>query len=279
MSIVSNSAATMAQKTQGSLLLLKGGLIAVGAAAVGFIKKTGMIAAEYSTLNITMQQIATNVANQAGADAERFVGYINDVRAGLKGISPIEATEAVTTFLRAELPIERLNELSEAAKNFGVTVSDMSSSQVLGRFIEVITSGNTSLLKGIGIMKTVNQMYIEYGKTIGKIPKKLSQMEKQAAIIEGILGQVSLSAGVYEKAMESAGKQMSSFSRHTQTAAVTIGSRFEPILAKAIFTANNFLKWFNALPDSVMDSIANVIKFVAAAGSLVLASRTNSILK
>ena len=259
-----------AAKIKASMLITKGVFIAAGAAAILFIKKTGLIAAEVTTLEITMRQVARNLALKAGADVQKFVDYVDKIPESLKGITTREALVATTSFLRG-VPqlLGRVKDLADAAKNFGVTVADLSSSEVFGQFNKFIQSGNTMLLKRLNIVTTADQMHKKYAATIGKSSKDLTAAEKITARFNGIMEEVALTEGVYEKAMQSAGKALSSLSRVTEQAGLVMGKRFEPMIAKIIFGVKDLLEWFTELSPGMHDFIANMIQMTAAAGGLV----------
>ena len=120
---------------------------------------------------------------------------------------------AMTQFLRVKLPIDKVEGLAQAAKNLGVTVANMSSSEVFGRFIQFIQSGNSALLKAIGITKTAYQMQVEHAASIGKTVKQLTIREKLEAHIHGLIEATATVQGVYNEAMKTAGKQLSSMKR------------------------------------------------------------------
>ena len=184
------------------------------------------------------------------------------------GITTREATKSMAQFLRAKLPIDRVTDLANAAKNLGVTVANMSSSEVFGRFIQVVQTGNSALLDAVGITKNVSVFYKEYAAEVGKGVNQLTTYEKQLAVINGLVGETATVQGVYNEAMKTAGKQLSSMKRLFEEATLVIGERFEPLLAKLISSMNKLLKWFVQLPDATHDAIANFIKWTAIIGTL-----------
>jgi hypothetical protein len=270
-SAVMSVSGTMAQKVQASLAIVSNTLMAFGLAATGIIVKTGMLGAEVKTLDITLQQIAKNLADEAGVNAEKFRKYIVELRDDIRdtGITTREATNSLSQFLRARLPVDKVKGLANAAKNLGVTVANMSSSEVFGRFIYFIQTGNSALLDAIGIAKNASIMYEEYAKTINKTSKALTTREKQEALIQGLIKETTTVHGVYEEAMKTAGKQLSSMKRLFEEATLAIGKRFEPTLASLIIGMNKLLKWFNALPDPILDNVAAVLKWTAVLGTAV----------
>lgn len=270
MTMAGNTAEEMAMKVQAGMMLVKGSLIAAGIAAAAFIKKTGLLASEVTTLEITMRQVARNVALKAGADVQKFVAYVDQIPESLKGITTREALQATTSFLRG-VPqlLPRIQELAKAAKDFGVTVADMSSSEVFGRFNTFIQSGNTALLKRLNIVTTANQMHERWADRNDVVAKSMTAQQKIMARFEGIMEEVAMTSGVYEEAMQSAGKQLSSMSRLTEEAALVMGTRFEPMIAKIIFGVNKLLTWFVELPPAVHDVLGAIVQATAIFGALV----------
>lgn len=259
------------QKMKAMFGVLSSSLLGFGTAALGTIVKAGMVGAEVKTLEITLRQVARNLAKQAGADMDKFGDYVLNLRDKIveTGITTREATNALAQFLRAKLPIGRVEELADAAKNLGVTVANMSSSEVFGRFIEFIQTGNSALLDAIGVSKNASVMMAEYAKSIGKTTKTLTVREQQEALIQGIIKETETVQGVYNEAMKTAGKQLSSMKRYFEEAILVIGRRFEPLLAQVVAAMNNVLKAFNDLSPEVHDNIAALIKWVAIGGTLL----------
>jgi len=267
-SAMASVAGTSAEKVEAAMGIMSNSLMAFGAMATAFIAKTGMIGAEVKTLEVTMRTIARFIAKEAGADVDRAADYVVELADKIRGagITTRESMTAMISFLRARMPVERLQELAEAAKDFGVTVADMSTSEVLGRFNQFIQAGTSALLKHLGITTTADMMHQKYADTIGKSKEELTGYEKRMARFEGILEETRVTTGVYEEAMKTAGKQLSSMKRLIEEAALALGKRFEPLLAKVIFGINKLLDWFIKLPPEVHDNIAAFIKWAAAMG-------------
>lgn len=262
-------AGTASEKIKAAMGIISNSLLAFSVVAAGIIAKTGLLAAEVETLEITLETIARNVAREAGIAGEKAVRYVFRLRDAIKkaGITTREATNVISSFLRARLPTDQLEALAQAAKDFGVTVADMSTSEVLGKFNYFIQSGNTALLKRLGITKTAAMMHKEFADSIGVAVAALTDQQKRLARIQGILKEVETVQGVYNKAMETAGKQLSSMKRLFEETFLTIGKRFLPIVTKLIFSVNNLLKRFLDLKPEVHDSIAAFIRWVAIVGA------------
>jgi len=259
---------TGAQKVKAAMGVISSSFMGFGMMAMGAMVKMGMAGAEVKTLEITLRQIAKNLGKEAGVNIDKFSDHVMGLRDEIvaTGITTREATNALSQFLRAKLPIGRVSELADAAKNLGVTVANMSSSEVFGRFIQFIQTGNSALLDAIGVAKNASVMMREYGKEIGKGANQLTTMEKQQALINGIIAETATVQGVYNESMKTAGKQLSSMKRLFEESILTLGRRFEPTLALIITAMNKVLKAFTNLAPEVHDSIANFIKWTAVVG-------------
>jgi len=255
-------------KLQNTIFVLNGALMALSSISGGLMLKAGMLAVEYKTLDVTMRQVARNIATEVGIGGKEYVDYIVNLRNQLvkTGITTIEATDALTQFMRAKLPTRRLMELAEAAKNLGVTVSTMTTSEVFERFIRVVQTGNSALLDALGISLNVSNFYEEKARELGKkSAATLTITERQEAIIDGLIKQAKMVTGVYDEAMTTAGKQLSSMKRYIQESFLAVGKFLEPAIAKIVFSLNKLFKSFIALPESVHKAIAGFIKFATVA--------------
>jgi len=268
---VASVSGTLADKFRALVTIASSTFTALGLGMTGLMVKTGMLGAEVRTLEMTMRTVATNIAQEAGADVGKFTGYVDYLRDTLvdTGITTREATKALTQFLRARLPVDKVEDLAQAAKNLGVTISNLTSSEVFGRFIYFIQTGNSQLLNALGIGRNAIHFYQDYAKEIGKSVKALTQQERYLALINGLLKEANSVQGVYNEAMKTAGKQLSSMKRLFEESLLVFGRRFEPILAKLIFGMNKLLKSFVGLPENVKDMIANFVKWGAVAGTLL----------
>ncbi len=272
-----NSMAEVAKVKTGSIIksftALKIAALGIIGLFSGLIISTGKLAAEVTTLNITMKTVATNLGVPISY-AEHLVEVLKET-----GITTKEATIALTQWMRAGLafewedPIQKaaysMEDLARAAQQMAVAMGE-NSSEMYGRFIDFIQTGNSQLLKAAGIMKTANQMYKEYAKAIGKSVEALSIREKQEALISGIMRESTKLQGVYTEAMKSASKQLGSMKRYIEELRLEWGKHFEPILATIIFRFNQLLKYLRDIPESTKKTITTFITIATAVSGLVL---------
>jgi hypothetical protein len=271
-----NMAAVAAVKSSSivkSLTMVKIAAAAVVGVFLGIIVSTGKLAAEITTLTMTMKVVAQNTGYNV-KEVEKLVGVLEDT-----GITTREATGALTQFMRAKLPLNwydpiqkatySIQDLARAAQETAVAVGE-NSSDTFNRFIDFINTGNSTLLNTVGIMRNANPMYEEYAKSIGKASKALTENEKKMALVSGLIKETASLHGVYTEAMKSASKQLSSMTRLIEQLRVEWGRYFEPIIATAIFRLNQFIELLTDVPDSAKQTITTFITLATAISGMVL---------
>jgi len=185
------------------------------------VKDTALLAARFETLGIVMNQ----VGKIGGYSAEQMNEY--DLALRKTGISMIESRSNLTKMVQAHLDLNKATELGRVAQNAAV-IADINSSEAFARMIHGIQSGNTMILRNMGIMVSFDQAYQKYADTLGKTTGELTEAEKSTARMNAVLEKGKDIAGVYEAAMMTAGKKLSSFTRYIEDFKVQMGTAFGP---------------------------------------------------
>ena len=81
------------------------------------------------------------------------------------------------------------------------------------RLTYAIQTGNSRMLRSVGIQKYASEAYEEFASQVGKTVEELTQIERQQAITNMVLEEAAKVAGVYDAAMEEPGKVLRSFPR------------------------------------------------------------------
>lgn len=125
------------------------------------------------------------IANQAGLVPEKIAAGIEDA---VKGTVDMEdalksATQALVSL---EVGGEKIPQIFDLAKKsaalFGGEVTD--------RFEQItmaVSTGSTRLLRSIGIVVDADKVFKDYAKTLDITPDKLTQVERQQAMLNAIL--------------------------------------------------------------------------------------------
>jgi len=216
------------------------------------------IAAEVEKLEETLSVMATN--------AGYSVDFVREKVETLKhtGITTRQSIASISQFLTNNLPIENIEKLARAGQDMAV-VFGRNSSEVFQRFTYAILSGNTELLRAIGINIYASEIADKYAKSIGKTADALTASERQQAMMNAILEKAAPYAGAYEKAMGSVGKQLGSLPRYIEEAQLAIGRGFIPLLSTAVLILTDVLKSIKKLFDKIGPSIRKFTEGIKSA--------------
>lgn len=200
-------------------------------------------ASEVEGLAIAMYTIANN----AGITAKE----INKVRDSVvaQNITTEAANRLIADLIRNQIDYTKATELATAAQDIAV-VSNRDSSETLELMSHAISANNTMVLRQLGLTTTLDNVYENYGATIGKTSETMTEMERKLAIMNYILEEGKKYTGAYAASMENAAKIMRSLERAQREIAYVFGSIFNDALAvvsKRIYTfVDDISKWADA---------------------------------
>lgn len=186
-----------------------------------FAKASVSLAARVDTLGITLEQMGT----RAGYSKEQLAEY----EEGLKstGITTQAARTSLTRMIRANINLAESAKLARIAQDSAV-VAGINSSAAFERLVLGIQKREPELLDELGITLRRSDAYERLAATLGKSSKELSNAEQQQAILNDIYIQSEAVAGVYDAAMGSVGKQVTSTARYVEELQLALGRAFQP---------------------------------------------------
>ena len=192
---------------------------AIGAAGIAIYKlgKTAYNeAARVQELDVSMKAIGHSTG--IGYDA------IKQATAGIRdmGIELGSSQQIAIQFAQNNLDMAQASKVARVAQDLAV-ISQRNSTEQTNLLTYAIITGRTELLKSAGIQKSAGQMYDEYAATIGKTAAGLNAMEKQQAVLNGVLKEGERVAGTYEAAMMAPGKVIRSYPRLINDMYVELG--------------------------------------------------------
>ena len=192
---------------------------AIGAASIAIYKlgKTAYTeAARVQELDVSMKAIG--FSTEIGYEA------IKEATAGIRdmGIELGASQQIAIQFAQNNLDMAKAAEVARVAQDLAV-ISQRNSTEQTNLLTYAIITGRTELLKSAGIQKSAGQMYDEYALTIGKTAAGLNAMEKQQAVLNGVLQEGRRVAGTYKAAMEAPGKVIRSYPRLINDMYVELG--------------------------------------------------------
>lgn len=221
----------------------------------GAIYEMAVTSSEVEGLGIAMHI----VANNAGITAKA----VDEVRDAVveQNITTEAANRLLTDLIRNQLDYAQATELATAAQDLAVA-SGMSSSETIERISHAISSGNTWLLRQMGLTQHLNETYGNYAATLGKTSEELTAMERKQAVVNYVLEEGEKYIGAYDAAMGNAAKKMRSTKDKMKELSYTVGKVFNDSLYKVVDTVYKFI-------DSLVDfAHENSDKLVAIGQSM-----------
>ncbi len=218
-------------KTLKGIGALFGG-IAVGRTIKDFVQT----AARTETMAVAMNSVA-RASGYATAAVNEHKKAVMDM-----GIAEQESMQILTRFMQAQLDTADASKLARVAQDAAV-IANMNSSEAAEQMTEAIAKQRPVLLSQFGMTKNLNEIYKEYGASLGKTTAQLTTAEKKQAMLNYILQEGEKIAGTYEASMGAVGKQIGSLPRYWQTLQNAIATPLAlPGLSVAVEAITNGLK-------------------------------------
>jgi len=191
------------------------------------IKNVSLLTARYDTLGVAMRTVGRNAGYTRG-ELEEYQRVLQKT-----GIAAIESRTAIMRLAQAQVPLENAAKLARIAQDAAV-IGGINSSEAFERMINGMVTAQPLILRNIGIMVDFERTYKAAAKALGKNSSELTEQEKLMARVNAVMAQGSKIAGTYEASMETAGKKISSTTRHVQDLEVETGRLFQPLLTRAV---------------------------------------------
>jgi hypothetical protein len=215
--------------------------LAAGYAALNigaYVKDATLLAARYETLGVVMHTAGVN-AGYSNAQMDSYAGGLEK-----SGISMMKAREAMVAMTAANLDNNKALELGRMAQNLAA-ISNKSSSETLTDLIMNIQQADTEELKHMGIILNQEEALQKYATAHNTVTKALTQTQKSEAIQAAVMQEGAKYAGIYEKAMGTAGKALSSLDRYFENIKVRLGTPFLEGFAQGVFGVTDGVKQLN----------------------------------
>lgn len=209
-------------------------LVASGAVAGGFAiamlafgTKSFKAAAEVQQLDVALQALGKSTRYGYTALAEA-VTQIEQV-----GIRSTAAQRAVIKLAQSNVDLSEAQQLATIAQNLSVTAS-VNSADALNSLVFAITTGQTRMLRQIGITAGATEAFAIYGRTIGKSASDLTMAERRQAVLNLVLKEGAKVSGAYALAMQSPSKALQEMADSTRKLQEAVGKRLLAAFTKII---------------------------------------------
>lgn len=233
----------MGPKLSATLGLLGGGGIGAGM----FVKDSALAAARYETLGIAMDKAGEN-AGKSKEEMALFEGQLVK-----NGIAMQESRALLARLSAANIDLARSAEIARVAQDVAV-VANTNSSEAFDRLVQGIITAQPEMLRTLGIAVNFEQEYAKAAQAMGKSAAHLTNAEKLQIRLNAALEAGGRYAGIYELSMQSASKQLGSFTRLWSDFQTLTGSVFLDALSDAVFGVNARFQDWNATLREMKDS-------------------------
>jgi len=217
-------------KLQGALTGIG---IASGAAIAGLIAfgvKSFKAAAEVERLDLALEAVGAS----SGKGYEALKAVSDSMREA--GINAAAAQKTTLKFAQSNIDLSQATLLAKTAQDLSVA-SSVTAEEALQSITMAVTTGNTRVLRQIGITTGASDAYQRYANTIGKAAKDLTMAERRQAVVNLVMKEGTKAAGAYALAMESPAKLITMFGDLHDDLQVSMGAvlvkGFGPIIKSA----------------------------------------------
>jgi hypothetical protein len=202
-----------------------------------FIKDSTLLAARYTTLGVTLEQLGKQAGYNA-AQLKRFEeGLIKT------GIASTSARQILSRMIQSQLDLTKATDLARVAQNAAV-IAGLNSSETFERMLHAIQANSVEILRTIGMNVSFENSYKKFAKTLDISVGAMTEAQKVQARFNAVLEGGTQIVGAYESAMGTAGKQLLSFERYAEEFRIAIGQAFEPALVVIVESLTKATKEF-----------------------------------
>lgn len=226
-----------------------------------FLKEVTLLAGRVDNLKTVLE----NVGSISGYTQGTIANLEEQVRA--LGITTQEARQSLALLAQGEIDLSQAAQLARIAQDAAV-IAGINSSEAFDRLVVGIQRTNTWMLRNLGIMVNLNNVYRDFAISNGRVITTLSTQEKQQLLINEVMRKGALIQGTYEAALQDTYKQYTSLDRVIEETKRELGEEFQPVFEYSVQTVYKLLQAFRDADGDTKAFIAACLAGTTAALSL-----------
>lgn len=244
--------------------LLAGALAALN--LYQFIRDTTLLAGRVENLGTILNHVGTT----AGFTRGGIEGLEHSVIS--LGITTRQAREGLALLAQSEIDLRQATQLARIAQDAAV-IAGKNSSDAYEQMVYAIQRTNTWMLRQLGILVNLNNVYRDYAIQSGRVVTTLSTQEKQQLLINEIIKKGAVIAGTYEASLGDVYKRYTSMDRVIEESKRLFGEQFLPTFQLVVDTSTELLIEWQKMPDSLHAAAAAAATFSTSLAVLGVTAR------
>lgn len=193
-----------AQRVSGASIALGAAIGTAAASLIAFSVKSFKAAAEVERLDFALQAVG----------ASSGLGYeaLKEASDGMRrmGIQASVAQRMTLKLAQSNIEMKKATDIAKVAQDLSVA-SNISAEEALERVTLAITTGQSRMLRSVGITDASNSAMERYAATLGKKASALTMAERRQAVMNQVMREGGKVAGAYAIALQSPAKLLTLF--------------------------------------------------------------------
>lgn len=183
--------------------------------------------------------VVSYLGEQAGYTDAQLQGYVAQIREA--GMRTDIAQKTVAEFSRYQLDLSKATDLVAISQAVAILANE-DSSESMRALIDATLTQNTLMLRRRGILINMGKVMDDEADRLGVLTNELTDTQRANAALNAVIATGEPLLGLYEKSMESAGKQLRSMPRYTYELLLQMGMPFQDTFTDAVFVLVDFTK-------------------------------------
>ena len=175
-----------------------------------------------------------SVSKVTGANFEESKGLVSEFSDAIS--SSTSVAQAVRVFTSMNMSMDEQRRLISSIRE-GIVAMGGDVNTQLPLMAQAIKRQESVLLENMGVTTAIETMYREYARTLGTTVDKLTQAQKEQAIVNGVINDASVYAGSAKSSNESFVGSINNL----RTASSELGKEIGDVVNPALIVMNNLL--------------------------------------